>query len=710
MDDVVKNGRVRKRAPNACVRCRKQKIKCSGNVRCEQCVRRNVHCAFDDKQHKILVSQTYVAELERQVAQLPHNGGRIPPIDTIALEGGQHSPRGDAEHPVHGHAQAGLASDDIEDDHASPSEPSTQGQTAVRTTPEANLRNPLDPNHSDSFTLDTASRRFFLGVSSNWSFGRRVLRMVHEKVNHAPLPAEGLQFEGSTYDLGWDGHRRTIAIDPSSLPTSDFAMFLINAVKFHCGRLFHLFDERSFMHYFTRFYEDPGNEATYPKLWFIHFLLILAFGKAFIVGANKSKRPPGAELFVQGMQLLPDITGLYTDPVQSIEILCCAALYLQCLDLRSAAYNVIGQAFRLAVEQGLHTDMQSLHLPSATVERCREVWWTVYILDRHMTSLMGVPMSLSDDEITACLPTFAGSTKKAIALSLHVRLAKAEAVILQTVYGRGGGRSERFLQNMKGALRTIASANEQRNASFPLDLGNTSICRLTAYLHLFHHQCLILATRPLLYSFLQKRLESTKPLRVSSSHGARSLVRVCVGSAQQCLNILEALLVQGLLESFIPFDRDAAFSSAVVLNVAATVDPSLVKSKDPRLETAVAILDEMTTRGNRIAEFHKFELEQLAINLQRLQATSAAVHDGRADSTSQISPNETTSLSVAPMDVQSSEDFQTTFDNIDTILSGCNSDDGLSGEHLMAVADSLDFGQLNWLTMGDIEQPMSVGY
>ena len=230
----------------------------------------------------------------------------------------------------------------------------------MRTTPEANLTNPLDPNHSDSFTLDTASRRctshlhslrihtddtiVFLGVSSNWSFGRRVLRLVHEKVNDTPLPAEGLQFEGSTYDLGWDGHRRTVAIDTSSLPTSDFAMFLINAVKFHCGRLFHLFDETLFMHYFTRFYEDPGNEANYPRLWFIHFLLILAFGKAFIVGANKSRRPPGAELFVQGMQLLPDITGLYTDPVQSIEILCCAALYLQCLDLRSAAYNVVSPA------------------------------------------------------------------------------------------------------------------------------------------------------------------------------------------------------------------------------------------------------------------------------------------------------------------------------------------------------------------------------
>lgn len=118
----------------------------------------------------------------------------------------------------------------------------------------------------------------------------------------------------------------------------------------------------------------------------------------------------------------------------------------------------------------------------------------------------------------------------------------------------------------------------------------------------------------------------------------------------------------------------------------------------------------MSTRGNRIAEFHKYELEQLATNLRRLQAMSAAAQDGKVDSTSQVSPNETTSLSVAPMDGQSSEDLQTTFDNIDTILSEWNSDDGLSGEHLMAVADSLDFGQLNWLTMGDLEHPMGVGY
>lgn len=81
----------------------------------------------------------------------------------------------------------------------------------------------------------------------------------------------------------------------------------------------------------------------------------------------------------------------------------------------------------------MHTDMRSLHLEEHVVERCRECWWTVYILDRHMTSLQGVPITLSDDDISAVLPKFSGSTRKSLALSLHVKLSRAEAVILQSM-------------------------------------------------------------------------------------------------------------------------------------------------------------------------------------------------------------------------------------------------------------------------------------
>ena len=165
--------------------------------------------------------------------------------------------------------------------------------------------------------------------------------MVHEKVNGTPLPPASLLFQGSTYDLGWDGIRDGQAIDCSSLPAADYAVFLINAVKFHCSRLFHVFDERVFMSQFATFHEQPERQKKPPILWFIHYLLILAFGKAFIARTNRGRSPPGAELFTRAMKLLPDITFLHSDPIQSIEILICAALYLQCLDSRSAAFNVV---------------------------------------------------------------------------------------------------------------------------------------------------------------------------------------------------------------------------------------------------------------------------------------------------------------------------------------------------------------------------------
>lgn len=181
----------------------------------------------------------------------------------------------------------------------------------------------------------------YLGTSSNWSFGRRILSTAHERVFESPLRPDALLFEGKTYDLGWNGTRTSVEFDKSALPTADFALFLINSVKFHCCQLFHLFDEQDFMSKFTRFHDSSAPQLS-DQLWHIHYLLILALGKALIVRIGRDKKPPGAEQFVQAMRLLPDSIFLSSDPIQSTEILCCAALYYHCLDMRFAAFSLVG--------------------------------------------------------------------------------------------------------------------------------------------------------------------------------------------------------------------------------------------------------------------------------------------------------------------------------------------------------------------------------
>jgi hypothetical protein len=80
----------------------------------------------------------------------------------------------------------------------------------------------------------------------------------------------------------------------------------------------------------------------------------------------------------------------------------------------------------------VHTNMSNRNLADPMRERCREIWWTIYILDSHMSALMGVPQSLSEHDVTAQLPEFAAHTSKSLALGIHVKLARATSSILQS--------------------------------------------------------------------------------------------------------------------------------------------------------------------------------------------------------------------------------------------------------------------------------------
>lgn len=185
-----------------------------------------------------------------------------------------------------------------------------------------------------------------MGTSSSWAFARRVLGMIHERVTGtllAPDPNK-LLFDDHVYDLKWDGNKANFpqeVFDVSNLPTPDFARYLVNSVMFHCGQLFYLFDESSFLEQLASFEQNPAEKARSEPLWFCHYLLILAFGKSFVVQSARSRSPPGAMHFVQAMQCMPDFTFFDGDPIERTQVLCCAALYLQCVHSRGPAYRMV---------------------------------------------------------------------------------------------------------------------------------------------------------------------------------------------------------------------------------------------------------------------------------------------------------------------------------------------------------------------------------
>lgn len=90
----------------------------------------------------------------------------------------------------------------------------------------------------------------------------------------------------------------------------------------------------------------------------------------------------------------------------------------------------IGQALRIALSQGLHREMVYADLAEAEVQRRRAVWWTIYILDRKFSSLMGAPISIQDEDITVPLPNSGHNAHTTEALRVHVNLSRLLARVL----------------------------------------------------------------------------------------------------------------------------------------------------------------------------------------------------------------------------------------------------------------------------------------
>ncbi|KAJ5321532.1 hypothetical protein N7476_004534 [Penicillium atrosanguineum] len=626
--------KVTKRSLNACTRCRRQKIKCSGSQPCEGCNKRRLTCIFDDRDQKILVTRGYIDELHQKLAHLQRNEqtDAIPAPNPLSPDyADDRSPDPKDQHDTPGELRRSSLNDNTE----------SQLQNELED-PASGLTNPLSSG-PPAFTSAENGRTFYLGPSSNWSFTRRVLSLTHEHIYQEPLPTGALLFDGATYDLGWDGLRTAQNADTPAVPTFDHAIYLINTVKFRCGQLYHLFDETEFMRNLHEFYTEPKPNAT-GSLWYIHFLLIIAFGKGFVKHKQQGTKPAGAELFVNALQLLPDVSVLHQEPIESTEILCCVALYLQALDFRSSAHNYIGQAMRMAMAEGMHIQMPIEYLGENLVQRCRKIWWTVYILDREMTSLMGLPQTLNDDHVNAHLPAFPYSIQRTAAIGMHIKLSRIIAEINGTVYAMDGRLNRNFLMRTKAALANIARlADELRDAS-PLHLDRAQI-----------------------------------------------------------IGILHSLQIEGLLETFLPFDLESIFISTVVLLIGPAID---IRWNCPAwLEKAYMIFEDIIESGNLIAKFRRSELQLLDELLScfpqdQPRCLSAPVsfpnnllnppmpHDSLASS---FHPS-TNALNHDPSSGQGP-----------TIDDDFNFTDGLTATQIMAVADSIESIDTEWMSNAMIE-------
>ncbi|ENH69533.1 hypothetical protein FOC1_g10011890 [Fusarium oxysporum f. sp. cubense race 1] len=629
---TTQNGQFRiiKKCAKACKRCRSMKVKCSGAQPCLRCGRKNERCIYEAEEKKVSVPESYLRALERRQDGLPSPGSLgdgirpRPRHSSVSDYGISGVVTRDASMVADGDLTLGTPQDHDEND-----ETNEAASLSTNDVLEPAFRqNPLVDN--DYVFGQAMGRYWYMGPASSWAFCRRVLALVGKhlpEANNEPLP---WHLDGVAFRLQWRPLMPDEPPDISNLPPSDYAYFLIQTARFYLGPLASLIDEAEFLQHFKELYQDASAKAASCKLWYAQYLLMIAFGKAFLGGKSPDGSPPGYQYAARAMPLMPELAGIALDPVLSAQALTLAAIYFQSIDMRVAAYQHIGQALRICVLSGFHRHMPEEAVGAQHSKRCHIIFWVVYMLDQEFAALIGATSAIRDEDITNKLPSQADSSLSSLSLTLHVQLARLIARLLGTVYGVGKDYDGTLFSNTQSILRNLAELNRDLNNiinnHFRDSISKAS--RIATRLLLQYHHCVVLTTRPQIMCALHMHIEQSKTQLMthglSLSPPVASLIQSCVSSAQAILKTLRALADEDLIEAFLPFQIEYASSSAFLLHLIPIICPSLL-SDDSWRDDARYVFDTLIAKGSLIAPLRKVELEQLEQKLSALTPASNIV-------------------------------------------------------------------------------------
>ncbi|PQK15824.1 hypothetical protein BB8028_0006g01460 [Beauveria bassiana] len=144
-------------------------------------------------------------------------------------------------------------------------------------------------------------------------------------------------------------------------------------------------------------YRNP--RATAPAAWLSMFFAVLAAGTLF--NLDSPARTTGvAELLDTARSLIDPWNNSFTLDDARTYIL--VAICLDEINLKSAAWNWLGNAIRVGQDLCLYTDTENYPIIEGEM-RCR-TWWAMYVLDRTLSTELGHPCLINDADCDARLP------------------------------------------------------------------------------------------------------------------------------------------------------------------------------------------------------------------------------------------------------------------------------------------------------------------
>ncbi|KAJ5087326.1 hypothetical protein N7456_010942 [Penicillium angulare] len=603
------------RSANACESCRRRKVKCSGEQPCSGCIKHNWECAYAHTGRK-RYSEAQVKRLLEKIQNYEVQLGVQSEVSSVSSQ---------------------TASDPV------PSRPAAQPEPAAS-------NNPITPgNHSPSnqrsntlaYDDSVSSISPATDLTPGPAFESQVRSLLDRSTAYSHLSRGVHHNENQTagYAAQWTSLRGLDDADDPLTPSMEESQYLLDQFLYYMGVSQHFIDPRSFSDSMVLLFQTrETREQQKRTTWYTEYLLVMAMAK-LIEGEQPKSQPPGSDLFAEALRRLPPLHKLGGEGVIAVEILTLAATYLQWCDRRHDAYLYIGMAMRLAIALGCNIpENKQACLPSQSAHRVR-LWWTVYMLDRRLSSGLGLAAGADERQLQTGLPRHAVGFPSPVPITINVRIARITDDIMCSLYGNASITQLELVGKIQDILQELYDIGKSFSQSLIIDFNNQQLEKVTrtgSSLYLMLFQAIILCTRPILLRRVRlqvQRKQESLPAEVLPEVLAR-LCDTCYEASTRSLAILYSLRQQKLIPRYGFFDLDATFSAAFVLVMTGVTE--YTQDQPPlALEQAFDVLQFLALSGNFAAE-QRFQ--DIAQSCSRVWPNYVIQGSPSNDQTTQIDP------------------------------------------------------------------------